>query len=243
MHNKKTKLDYKRKPLYSTDNRMYGTFSILIIIAIVLAVASLRVISRNGSVLLQSDIVGLLSGVLSGVLASVIVAWLLDLATCRRKNKMLKKAMDADLADLKMWLDELFQAMRDSLSSQDCQKGVTIDTLFQLFVEQQKTNKNTEILEGASLEIYVNINNIIAMIDKLTTGEEKEFLVTVYDDAYPFLVLNKSMFDFRENIFNNGNMRYDFIYSGIIDFLSTVLLYVDLLKKEYNAKKTVLRDN
>ena len=243
MHNKKTKLDYKRKPLYSTDNRMYGTFSILIIIAIVLAVASLRVISRNGSVLLQSDIIGLLSGVLSGVLASVIVAWLLDLATCRRKNKMLKKAMDADLADLKMWLDELFQAMRDSLSSQDCQKGVTIDTLFQLFVEQQKANKNSEILEGASLGIYVNINMIITMIDKLTTGEEKEYLVTVYDDAYPFLVLNKSMFDFRENIFNNGNMRYDFIYSGIIDFLSTVILYVDLLTKEYNAKKSVLRDN
>ena len=243
MHNKKTKLDYKRKPLYSTDNRMYGTFSILIIIAIVLAVASLRVISRNGSVLLQSDIIGLLSGVLSGVLATVIVAWLLDLATCRRKNKMLKKAMDADLADLKMWLDELFQAMRDSLSSQDCQKGVTIDTLFQLFVEQQKANKNSEILEGASLGIYVNINMIITMIDKLTTGEEKEYLVTVYDDAYPFLVLNKSMFDFRENIFNNGNMRYDFIYSGIIDFLSTVILYVDLLTKEYNAKKSVLRDN
>lgn len=243
MHNKNKKLDYKPKPLYSTDNRMYGTFSIIIIIAIVLAVVLLRVISRNSSVLLQSDIIGLLSGVLSGLLASVIVAWLLDLATCRRKNKMLKKVMDADLAGLKMWLDELFQAMRDSLSSQNCQKGVTIDTLFQLFVEQQKTNKNTEILEGASLEIYVNINNIIAMIDKLTTGEEKEFLVTVYDDAYPFLVLNKSMFDFRENIFNNGNMRYDFIYSGIIDFLSTVLLYVDLLKKEYNAKKTVLRDN
>ena len=243
MHNKKTKLDYKRKPLYSTDNRMYGTFSIIIIIAIVFAVASLRVFSRNGSVLLQSDIIGLLSGVLSGLLASVIVAWLLDLATCRRKNKMLKKAMDADLAELKMWLDELFQAMRNSLSSQDCQKGVTIDTLFQLFVEQQKTNKNTEILEGASLGIYVNINMIIALIDKLTTGEEKEYLVTVYDDAYPFLVLNKSMFDFRENIFNNGNMRYDFIYSGIIDFLSTVILYVDLLTKEYNAKKTVLRDN
>ena len=105
---------------------------------------------------------------------------------------MLKKAVDDDLSYLKMWLDGLFQGMRDSLSSQDDKSGLKFEALYKQFVEQFGKNKNPELSKEASLGIYVNINMILATIDKLTTGDEKEYLLTLFDDTYPFLILNKS---------------------------------------------------
>lgn len=227
----------KRKSLYSTDHLMYGMFSLLVIIIIVFAILLLKAFSSSVSATLSSDIIGLFSGVLSGLLASVIVAWLLDFASCKRKNKILKIAVDEDLKNLKMWLNELFQEMRDSLSSQDNKGGLKFETLYKLFVERYITCKKPELLGKNLNGVYVNINMTIATIDKLTTGDEKEYLQILFDDVDPFLILNKSMYDLRENLFNNGNLSYAFIYSEINDFLSTVLLYVDLRSKEYNVTK------
>ena len=151
----------------------------------------------------------------------------------QKKKYYTSKTLNTDLSYLKMWLDFLFQEMRDSISSQNNQNGLRYDILFKLFIEQYKANNNPNLFEDSSIGIYVYINMIIAMIDRLTTGEEKENLLIVFDDVYPFLILAKSMSDFRENLFNNGSYSYNFIYSGIYDFLSTVLLYTDLLSKEY----------
>lgn len=224
----------KRKPVYFTDNRIYGCFSLIVLLLNVIAAVLLRCIISNSSDVVPSAIIGLLSG----LLASVVAAWLLDLATCRRKNNTLKNAVDSDLSDLKLWLNELFQEMRESLHSQDSQNGYKIETLFHLFVERHKTSTNTAVLEKDSVGIYVYTNLIISTIDKLTTGEEKEYLLAEYDDTSPFLILTKSISDFRENLFNNGNLNYDYIFSGIYDFLSTVIHYADLLSKEYNVTLT-----
>ena len=247
MQNKKSKPDAKRKSLYPTDNKMYGMFSIIILVIIIITIGFFRFFTTSLSEIVISDSIGLLSGVISGVLsgllASVIVAWLLDLAECKRKNNTLQKTITTDLSDLKMWLDNLFQEMRDNLPSQNNQSGLKFDALFKLFIEQYKTNKSFEILGDSFIGIYVHINMILTVIDKLTTGEEKQYLLTVYDDAYPFLILGKSISDLRENIFNNGSYNYDFIYSGIYDFLSTVLLYVDLLSKEYSVTQVQQKRN
>ena len=168
---KKPKTMNRHKPLNPTDNLMYGMFTLIVVIIIVIATVVLRFFSSSVSVVLSSDIIGLLSGVLSGLLASVIVTWLLDIADCKRKNKMLNKAVDDDLNYLKIWLDELFQGMRDSLSSQNDKSGLRFEALYKLFVEQFGKNKSPELSKEASIGIYVNINMILATIDKLICND------------------------------------------------------------------------
>lgn len=195
--------------------------------------AARKCYSSNDSDVLSS----IITGIISGLLASIVVAWILDLESCTRKNAMLKKAVDDDIAYLKLWIDMLFQEMRDNLRSHDYQKGLKFETLFPLYVEQCRENNNTEVLGDNTIAIYVNINMIISTIDKLTTGEEKEYLLTEFGDVSSFLILAKAISDYRDNLFNNGNFNYNFIYSGIFDFLSTVILFVDLLSKEYKVTK------
>ena len=97
MQNKKSKPDAKRKSLYPTDNKMYGMFSIIILVIIIITIGFFRFFTTSLSEIVISDSIGLLSGVISGVLsgllASVIVAWLLDLAECKRKNNTLQKTI------------------------------------------------------------------------------------------------------------------------------------------------------
>jgi len=167
--------------------------------------------------------------------ASVVVSWLIDIATCRRKNKIIQQELESDLSELKMWVDELFQAMRDTLSSQDKNKGMTFKVIFDEFIYKYKDTLTVNALDDSFVGIYVFINLILSKIDKLTTGEEKEYLVLQFDDISLFLTLSKSIFDFRENIFNNGNYKYNFVFAGIYNFLSTTLQYYDLLEKEYKS--------
>ncbi len=226
----------ENKSLYSFDNIVYIVFTAIVGLAIILSCALLECF--NAPKVLSSIIYGLLSG----LLASVIAAWILDYESCKRENTILNNAVANDLKYLEMWINDLFQTMRDSLLTTVPDEKMKRKDIYDAYVKQHKSKKVQDPLAEESLEIYVTINLIISTLDKLTTGKEKECLSLSYDMS-SFLTLSKSVSDLRDNLFNNGNFNYDFIYSGFQDFLSTILMFGNLLKKDYSKTATPKHNN
>ena len=190
---------------------------------------------ENCSIICSKTVDSILTGILSGLLASVIVAWWIDLATCKRKNDHIEQLANSDHESLRMWLNELFQAMADCLESPNIQEDRDFKSVFDEFVAQINFADDVKALKDDYVRLYVNISLTVSTIDKLLTGEEKLCMLQQYDDISPFLTLSKSISDLRDNLFNNGNYSYDFIHAGIYDFLSTTLYFSDLLDKKYHV--------
>lgn len=222
---------HRQKKLYSVNNTAYCVFFVVILLIIIMYIFTIE----NCSIICSKTVDSILSGILSGLLASVIVAWRIDCATCKRKNDYIEQLVNSDCESLKMWLNELFQAMADCLESSSIQKDRDFKSVIDGFVTQINAAYGVKALKGDFVRLYVSISLIVSTIDKLLTGEEKLYMLQQYDDISPFLTLSKSISDLRDNLFNNGNYSYDFIYAGIYDFLSTTLYFSDLLDKKYHA--------
>ncbi len=228
----------RSKKLYTANNKIYCVLVVLLIVVITVILAI-----ENRSIVWSETVNSILTGILSGLLSSVVVAWFIDLATCKRKNDHIEHLVSRDHESLKLWINDFFQSMSNCLQPQSIQTSRNIESLYDEFVEQIGRVDHAKVLIGDDdyynglVGLYVSINLIISTVDKLLSGEEKSYMLQKYSDLSSFLTLSKSMSDLRDNLFNNGNHRYDFIFVGICDFLSTILPFADFLNKKYSTAK------
>ena len=104
MKNNKNNKMLKFKPIYSANNYIYLVFIIITLVLTALTTVWLKSIMSDPSDAVPAIIIGLLSG----FLASIVATWLLDIAGCSKKNKMLKKEVDKDLLPDNSFRDVIF---------------------------------------------------------------------------------------------------------------------------------------
>ncbi len=220
----------KIEKIYKVNHFLY---SLIIIAILVITIVATIIFATNDGEHKMTYISSIVIGLLSGGLSSVIISYVVELGNCKRKNDLITHEFNNDIETLKFWITELLQSMADSISVENSTNKLKFEEIFQRFVSQINSQDQINALDDKFVSIYVYINLVTATVDKITTGEEKEYLLKHYDNVYPFQKLSVSLNALENNLFNNGNYNYDFIYTGIFDFLSTVVKFADLIDKEF----------
>jgi hypothetical protein len=169
--------------------------------------------------------------VFGGILASIIVAWLIDISTCSRSNTNLTLREEKCFNYLVMSLDDLFQAFADSQSNSELLEPARWEVWFRKLAIQNFNKSETDFYEHM-LTIYVSLNQVIAQVDELNSGEMKDFIIQ-YDITSELLILADTCRRVQDLIFNNKVENIDHIVFCMNDVLSTLLVLVKLSQKEY----------
>lgn len=168
---------------------------------------------------------------LGGILASIIVAWLIDISTCNKNNTKLSLRQKQCFDYLVMSLDDLFQAFADAQSDLETIEPARWEVWFKKLVLQDFYKNKTDFYERI-LVIYVTINQVIAQVDELNSGELKDFIIQ-YGMPSELIILSDTCRRIQNLIFNNKIENIDHIVLCMNDVISTLIVFIKLYLKEY----------
>lgn len=217
-----------KKILFRPNNKLYVILTTFfgLVVAILFILLCINLVNAY-----LCTIISAIISVFGGILASIIVAWLIDISTCSRSNTNLTLREEKCFNYLVMSLDDLFQAFADSQSNSELLEPARWEVWFRKLAIQNFNKSETDFYEHM-LTIYVSLNQVIAQVDELNSGEMKDFIIQ-YDITSELLILADTCRRVQDLIFNNKVENIDHIVFCMNDVLSTLLVLVKLSQKEY----------
>ena len=224
---KKRVLEFK-VVFYKPNTKLYVILAISFGLIVMISFISLCMNLDNTYI---CTILSAIISIFGGILASIIVAWLIDISTCNKNNTSLSLREKQCFNYLVMFLDDLFQAFADAQSGSETMEPARWEVWFRKLVLQNFYKSKTDFYERM-LVIYVTLNQIIAQVDELNSGDLKDFIIQ-YELSSELLMLSETCHRIQNLIFNNKTENIDHIVFCMNDVLNTVIVFVKLSLKEY----------
>jgi hypothetical protein len=214
--------------LFKPNTKLYVILTIFFGLVVTISFISLCTNLDNAYI---CTILSAIISVFGGILASIIVAWLIDVSTCNRNNTSLTLREKQCFDYLVMSIDDLFQAFADSQSNFESMEPARWEVWFRKLALQNFNKSETDFYERM-LIVYVSLNQVIAQVDKLNSGDLKDFIIR-YDVTSELIMLSDTCRRVQNLIFNNRMENIDHIVFCMNDVLGTLLAFVELSQKEY----------
>ncbi|MPM07057.1 hypothetical protein SDC9_53361 [bioreactor metagenome] len=226
---KKKRINHK-STIFKPNTKLYLLLSSIFGIVVI---ASFIALCVNIEITPICTILSAVISVFGGAFASVIVAWLIDIAACKRRNTDLSYREKQSLDYIAMFLDELFQSFADNQSSCETSDSARWEVWFR-HLESNNFFKEEPDFYQRMLTTYVSLNDIVKIINELNSGELKEYIIQNNSDVLGELsILSDACCRLRDTIFNDKSENIDHIIFCINDVISTILPFYKLSTKEY----------
>ena len=163
--------------------------------------------------------------IFGGAFASVIVAWLIDIAACKRRNTELNNREKQSFDYISMFIDELFQSFADSQSSCETSYSARWDVWFRCLESKNFFKKEADFYQRM-LATYVSLNEIVNIISELNSSELKEYIIQEQSDVLGKLsILSDACCRLRDAIFNDKSENINHIIFLLNFFLMFLYRY------------------
>ncbi len=231
MKKRRTKNRYK---VYKPNKKLYLSLSLFLGIFVIVCFILLGVYIEKTPV---CTVLSAIISVFGGAFASVIVAWLIDIATCKRRNMEQSIRAHRNIDYIKMYLDELFQSFADIQPRNDTLDSADWELWFRELKKLNFFKKEPNYYERL-LPVYVFLNEIKTVISEINSGELKEYFILGNADTLGRLIMLSDVCYRLEGIlFNNEKGNFEHLIFCINDIITTVIPFVELSKKQYYQRK------
>ncbi len=224
-----------KKNLYTPYTSLYVALASIFGLSTIILFIILCCNLTNSSVV---SVTSALISVLGGLLASVLVAWIIDVAKCKKDNREIVERETQIINNVDMWVDDLFQSFADSCcdkkESDNCESwSYWFDVLI-----KYDFHKSSDDFYRRMNGTYVSLNLLIHEIDLLNNGLLKEY--QTINDGYilnELTILSDACKKIQRVIFENKYENTEHIKQMINDVMLTVVRFWKLNEKKYSHTK------
>lgn len=224
----------KKKNFYQVNSKLYISLVIVFVLLVTISFIVMNVYASDEMIVTNISAV---IGILGGAPASVIVAWLVDIANCRKQNSIIEAKYNERMKYLIMLIELLFQAFADALADDEKKDAAVWEVWINELFKYNFFKEEADFYERM-LFIYCHLNSVIGEINLLNSGELKAYLMKDNSSILQeLLILQNSCERLQNIIFNDSDENFEHVVFCIKDVVSTIIPLIKIGRKEYTPYK------